>query len=177
MVTKNKTSNTKEGKNTNAKTETFSTGEGKVLFMTVNKPLKNKQTGKINYSIRLELPENDQSIKHLKKIAEYKIDTKTNRSIMGTGKKVVSFETSFQPTVVGVDGEHLEGENIPFFDGRVDQATAKVVYTVVKYDDRSIIRLSGVRLTSLDISPDKGLLGTSGGKKTVTEILDKLKNL
>lgn len=160
---------------TKAQTETFSTGVGKILFMAANKPLKNTKADKIEYSIKLELDENDQAVKHLAEVAEYKVDTKTNRALKGTGKVNISFTSTFQPTVVDAEGNKIEGSEIPFFDGRFDKGEAKVIYSVVNYDKSTIVRLTGIKLLSVEINPDKPV--SSKGTGTLNSILDKLKTL
>lgn len=147
------------------------TGEGQILFMAAAKPLTSQKTQKTEYSIKLKLSESDPAIEHLRSVAEYKIDTKTNRALAGTGEVVVNFSSTYAPKVLGLDGQELKDNSIPFFDGRKDSGTAAVTYKVIDFGNNQIIRLSGIKLQSLNLAPRDD----SGQSLDVT--MDMLKNL
>ena len=151
------------------KTTEHATGVGEVLFMAAARPLTNAKTGKSEYSVKIRLSAEDAAVAHLKEIAEYKIDTKTNRSLEGTGQVIVNFTTEFEPTVMDASNEVLAAAEVPFFDGRTDKATAAVSYKVIDYGNNKIVRLSGIKLLSLDIAP-KG----DGSSLSLEETLNAL---
>ena len=150
----------------------YVTGIGHILFMAAAKPLTNQRTGKTEYSIKMKFVDSDPCISHLSDIASYKIDTKTNRELSGTGEMVVSFNSEFAPKIVGADNTVLEGSAIPFFDGRIDKGTAVVSYKVIDYGNNKIVRLSGIKLVSLDLAVREGSSGD-----TIDQTLEKLKNI
>lgn len=148
-----------------------STGKGSILFMAAARALNNKKTGKTEYSVKLKLSEDDAAVAHLKDIASYKVDTKTNRAMSGSGEVVINFTSDFAPTVLDTDNNVLEGNEIPFFDGRKDTGIAAVTYKVIDYGDNSIVRLSGIKLSSLNLAERED----SGQSVDVT--LETLKNI
>lgn len=134
-------------------TTTHTTAEGKILFLAAAKAFKNKRSEKEEYSIKIELDSNDAAVAHLAEIASYKVETKTNRALEGTGKTVINFTSSFAPMVIGADGAELKGKEIPFFDSRKDEGTAVVSYKVIDFGDNKIVRLSGIKLKELKLAP------------------------
>ena len=154
-----------------AKVTEHATGVGEILFMAAAKALDNKRTGKAEFSIKVKLDANDAAVTHLRDIASYKIDTKTNRALEGSGQVVVNFTSDFDPKVMGADNEVLSGREIPFFDGRKDKGTAFVTYKVIDYGDNKIVRLSGIKLASLDLAP------RDESSQSIDVTLDQLKNL
>jgi len=148
------------------------TGEAEILFMAAAKALLNKRTNKSEFSIKLKLKADSAEVKHLKEIANYKIDTKTNRALEGTGEVIVNFASDFDPKVLGADNEVLEGNDIPFFDGRKDTGTAAISYKVIDYGDNKIVRLSGIKLINLNLTPRDGEAGDS-----MDVTLEALKNI
>lgn len=130
------------------------TEEADVLFMAAARALKDKVSGKEEFSIKLKLLDGSETVSHLMEVSEAKIDTKTNRKLVG--EKHVNFSSTFAPTVVGADGKKLEQGSIPFFDGRKDKARAKVTYKVITYPTKTLIRLQGIQLMSLDLAPREG---------------------
>lgn len=138
-----------------SKTTNHTTQAGEILWLSVARPKLNEKNGKSEYSIKLKLNRNDPAVAHLSEIAEYKIDTKTNRKNNDPDYVIVNFTCGdkFQPEVVGADGQTLRGNEIPFFNGLKDKGTAAVVYSVIDYDGNKIVRLSGVKLMSLDLAP------------------------
>jgi hypothetical protein len=129
------------------------TATGSVLFMAAAKAFTNKKTNKSEYSIKVKLQSTDQAVAHLSEIAEYKVDTKTNRALEGTGEVVINFATDYAPIVTGADGAELKGREIPFFDGRKDTGSAIVSYKVIDYGNNKIVRLSGIQLLELNLAP------------------------
>ena len=95
-----------------SKVTEHATGVGEILFMAVAKPLKNK-AGKDEYSIKLKLAEDDAAVEHFKAIAKYKVDTKTNRALAGSGNVVINFTTNFPVPVVSENHELLAEGDIP----------------------------------------------------------------
>ena len=154
-----------------AKITEHSTSVGEILFMAAAKAFKSKKTGKEEFSIKLKLDSSDKAVAHLKEIAEYKGDTKTNRALEGTGEVVINFTSDFDPKVLGVDNALLQGREIPFFDGRKDKGKAAVTYKVIDYGNNKIVRLSGIKLVSLDLAEREN----SGQSLDVT--LEALKNI
>ena len=142
--------------------------EGEVLFMSAARAFKNKKNGKEEFSIKVKLKDSDPAIKHLKEVAEYKVDTKTNRALEGTGEVIVSFTSSFAPLVVDMHNKILKDKEIPFFDGRKDKATALVGYKVIDFGDNRIVRLAKITLTALTLAPRGDSLETT---------IEKLKSL
>jgi len=146
------------------------TGPVDVKFMAIARPLTNKKSGKEEYSLKSVMDRTDPALSHLKEIAEYKVDTKTNRNLEDKSKVVINFSSTFAPKVKDVDGNELLGKDIPFFDGRTDTGTAIVTYSVIDYGDNKIVRLAGVQLLSLNLAPRE----EKGG--TVDQIKAKLRN-
>lgn len=130
-----------------------STQAGKVLFMSAARPWKNEKTGKAEFSVKVVLNSDDPAVSHLREIADYKVDTKTNRAATDKSKVTISFTSEFAPTVHSPSGEKLEGQDIPYYDGRIDNATATVNYKVIDYGNTKIVRLSGINLQSLELAP------------------------
>jgi hypothetical protein len=147
------------------------TGAGEILFMAAAKALNNKKTGKTEFSIKLKLPATDPCISHLTSVANYKVDTKTNRAMQDSGNMVINFSSNFAPTVVDADNSALEGSSVPFFDGRKDKGTAAVTYKVIDYGDNQIVRLSGIKLLSLDLAP------RDESSNSIDVTLETLKNI
>lgn len=154
------------------------TGTGKILFMAAARPLTDKKTGKTEFSIKIELEGSDPAIAHLKEVAGYKIDTKTNRN-RTDGKVVVNFATSLQqkdgsykgPVVLDANGNELTGEAIPFFDGRVDSGKAIVTYSYINYGNTSIVRLAGIKLVELTKAPRAAKVsGTDDVRKLMSSL-------
>ena len=137
--------------------------------MAVAKPLKN-QAGKDEYSIKLKLAEDDAAVEHFKAIAEYKVDTKTNRALAGSGHVVINFTTNF-PVGVVQDGELLTEGNVPHYDGRIDTGKAAVTYKVIDFGDNKIVRLSGVAIKSI-VAGER-----EEGVEPMNVTVDMLKNL
>lgn len=149
----------------------FTTEEADVLFMAAAKPLKDKVTGKEEFSVKVRLLDGSPTVEHLLKVSEAKVDTKNNRKL--EGEKHISFSSTFAPVVTGADGVKLEGRAIPFFDGRKDKARAIVTYKMITYPTKTLIRLQAIKILSIDLAPREGQESTS----TVTDILDKLANI
>ena len=147
------------------------TGVGEIQFMAVARALLNQKTGKEEYSLKIKLKSDDASIAHLKEVAEYKIDTKTNRALEGTGEVIVNFTSDFAPTVLSADNTKLTGTEIPFFDGRRDKGTAAVSYKVIDYGNNKIVRLAGVKLVDLDLAPREET------SQTTDQLMEQLKNI
>lgn len=145
------------------------TGPMSIGFMAAARPLLNKKSGKTEYSIKGLLDSSDPAVAHLREVAEYKVDTKTNRNSSDKSKVTINFTTTFEPKVVNADGEHLTGADIPFFDGRIDTGTAVVTYNVIDYGDNQIVRLTGIKLLDLQLA------AREDGEKTVSEIDQLLK--
>ena len=154
-----------------ATTTTHVTGVGEIMFMAAGRPLKD-DNGNDQYSIKLKLSDSDPSISHLKGVSPKKIDTANNRANKaGDGYLFVNFSSSFAPDVADKGGVKLEGDDIPYFDSRVDTGTAAVSYKVVTYPDgKSIVRLAAIKLIDLNITDKES--GTSG-----EEALDMLRNI
>jgi len=152
------------------KVQEHSTGQGQILFMAAAKALTNKKTQKQEYSIKIKLDPADAAVAQLRDIAPYKVDTKTNRELNGEAI-VVNFTSDFAPTVVDANGEKLESQEIPFFDGRIDTGTAMVTYKVIQYENNTIVRLSGIKLMELNLAP------RDEKASTLDVTLDTLKNL
>ena len=148
------------------------TGAGEILFMAAAKALHNKKTGKSEFSVKVRLKEDDAAVEHLRKIADYKIDTKTNRANAGSGFVIVNFTSDFAPRVVDKDNNLLEGSDIPYFDGRKDKGTAAVTYKVIDYGNNSIVRLSGLKLIDLNLEPREG-----SDEQSLDVTMDMLKNI
>lgn len=144
-----------------AKVTNHVTGPVDIKFMAVARPFNNQKSGKSEYSIKALLDSSDQAVSHLREVAEYKVDTKTNRNSTDKSKVTINFMSSLQdkdgnyvqPKVMDVDGNVLTGADIPFFDGRTDTGTAIVTYSVIDYGDNKIVRLSGVKLLELNLAP------------------------
>jgi hypothetical protein len=147
------------------------TGKAEILFMAAAKALHNKRTGKSEFSIKVKLSSDDAAVTHLKEIANYKIDTKTNRALEGTNTTVVNFASDFAPEVVDMSNESLQGSEIPYFDGRKDTGTAFVSYKVIDYGDNKIVRLSGIKLNELNLVP------RDEQSTSLNVTLDTLKNI
>lgn len=161
-----------ETKMSTKKITEHTTETGKILFMAVARPLLNAKTGKEEFSVKMELNNTDTSISHLEEVASYKVDTKTNRKLAGTNKVVVNFSSEFAPVVLDSNNNKMEGREIPFFDGRVDSGTAVVSYKVINYGDNTIVRLSGIKLLSLELAPRENSTTDS-----LDVTLEKLKNI
>ncbi len=157
---------------TTKKISEHTTETGKILFMAAARPLLNNKNNKQEFSIKMELSNTDTSISHLEEVASYKIDTKTNRKLAGTNKVVVNFSSEFAPVVLDSNNNKMEGKEIPFFDGRVDTGTAVVSYKVINYGESTIVRLSGIKLLSLELAPREN---STSDALDVT--LEKLKNI
>lgn len=153
-----------------AKATEHLSGVGTVLFMAAARPMKD-ENGRDEFVIKVRFAETDPVIAHLKDVSPRKLDTKTNRGMEGTGELVVSFSSQFAPKVFGLDNRELTGREIPFFDGRRDKATAAVAYKVMDYGNKTVLRLSGIKLVTLDQAPrEEGQVSTS-------DILAKLKDI
>lgn len=131
----------------------YSTQVGSILFMAVAKPILNKKNNKKEYSVKVQLNSNDPAVEHLRQIADYKVDTKTNRASTDKSKVIINFTSDYNPVVVSPSGETLEGDSVPFFDGRTDTGTGTVSYKVIDYGTNKIVRLSGVTLSTLSLAP------------------------
>lgn len=159
------------------KTTKHFTGEGEIQFMAAARPFTNQKNGKQEYSIKIKLLADDSAVDHLRSIAEYKVDTKTNRALAGTGEVIINFTSTFPVQVISPTGEKLtakseEGEiltdNVPFFDSRVDSGKAMVEYKVIDYGDVKVVRLAGIALTELNLT-EKEI------KSSTNELLEKAK--
>lgn len=146
------------------------TGPMDIKFMAVARPFKNIKSGKDEYSVKGLLDVTDPAISHLTSVAEYKVDTKTNRNSTDKSKMTINFTTGFTPKVYDVSGNELTGSDIPFFDGRIDSGKAIVSYSVIDYGDNKIVRLAGVKLLELNLAPREE------GTSTMSEIDAMLKN-
>ncbi len=157
---------------TTKKISEHTTEVGNILFMAAARPLLNTKNNKQEFSVKMELNNTDTSISHLEEVASYKIDTKTNRKLTGTNKVIVNFSSEFAPVVLDSNNNKMEGKEIPFFDGRIDTGTAVVSYKVINYGDNTIVRLSGIKLLSLNLAPREN---STSDALDVT--LEKLKNI
>jgi hypothetical protein len=143
------------------------TEEADVLFMAAKKPSKNKwNNNKEEYVVKLKFLDGSKTIEHLSKIAESKVDTKTNRKL--TGEKHISFKSNYQPVVLDADGNKLTVDGIPYFRSNKDKGRALVVYTVKQYEDSNQVYLHGVKIMSLDLAPKEEF-------KPVGTIIDEIK--
>lgn len=147
------------------------TSVGSIQFMAAARALMNQKAGKEEYSIKIKLSESDPAVAHLKEVAEYKVDTKTNRALSGTGEVIVNFSSTFAPKVLDSDNCELTGKEIPFFDGRKDSGEAVVSYKVIDYGNNKIVRLSGIKLLNLELAP------RDEGEQSINVTLDVLKNI
>lgn len=131
------------------------TGKASVKFMAAARALKNIKNGKEEFSVKLELlnsQENTQALRdHLMEVAEYKVDTKTNRKL--DDRMVVNFSSTYAPKVYDAQGTELTGQDIPFFDGRIDTGTVDVTYKVIDYGTNKIVRLAGIKILDLNLAP------------------------
>lgn len=128
------------------------TGIGEIMFMAVARPLKNQKTGQDEYSIKIKVDENEPVIGLLKDCNPKRIDNETNRGLAGSGTLVLNFHSNFEVAVVNSEGQQLTGNDIPFFDGRVDTGKANVSFKVIDYGKNKIVRLSGVVLQDLQLT-------------------------
>lgn len=164
----------------------YTTGSADILFMAAARPLTNKGTGKEEYSIKLAIDSATAEGKAVSSllfdIAEYKIDTKTNRGLQrkgelsadySSGKFVVSFISNYAPVVTDWEGNTLEGSSVPFFDGRKDTGTANVTFKVIDYGDNKIVRLHGIQLMKLNLAPREEI----ASETSVDGLRSKLKAL
>lgn len=135
------------------KATTHQTGFGSIKFMFAAKPLMNKQKGKEEYVIKLEFDGTDaEALKlkeHLSGINSKKIVT---NNVSKAGNFIVSFSSAYAPIVLSDEGVKLEGNDIPFYDSRIDSGEASVVYTVVDYGNTQIVRLKGISLRNLELA-------------------------
>lgn len=135
------------------KSTTHSSGFGAIRFLFAAKPLLNKQKGKEEYVIKLEFDGSDaEALKlkdHLSSINSKKIVT---NNVSKAGNFIVSFASAYAPIVLSDEGTKLEGNDIPFFDSRIDSGEASVVYTVVDYGNTQIVRLKGITLKNLQMA-------------------------
>ena len=145
------------------------TGPMNIKFMAVARPFKNIKSGKSEFSIKGWLDASDEAVAHLTSVAEYKVDTKTNRNLEDKSSLMINFTTNYEPKVYNVDGVELLGNDIPFYDGRIDKGSAVVSYNLIDYGDTSIVRLTGVKLLSLNLAPREE------GGATTSEIENLLK--
>lgn len=154
------------------KTTTETTGFGNIKFMFAAKALRNKATGKEEYVVKLEfdgtVAENLALKERLSSINSKKIVT---NNVSKAGNFIVSFSSTYAPTVVDAEGNKLEGKDIPFFDSRIDTGLASVLYTIVDYGTTQIIRLKGIALKDLELAKREERVNT----EDVT--LEKLKKL
>ncbi len=139
-------------KKTMSKTTEHATQAGEILFMAASRPLLNNKNGKTEFSIKVKLNKTDPAVAHLTEVANYKVDTKTNRTSKDKDTLIVNFTSEFAPLVSDTSGQ-LEGQEIPFFDGRKDTGTAIVAYKVIDFGDNQIVRLSGIKLLNLNLAP------------------------
>lgn len=148
------------------------TEEADVLFMAAARALKDKVTGKEEYSIKLQLDDASPTVAHLTQVSEAKIDTKNNRKLQGI--KHVSFSSTFAPVVTFEDGVKLNEQEIPFFDGRKDTGRAIVTYKVITYPTKTLVRLQAIKIMSLTLAPRESKDGVS---PSVTDILGQLASI
>lgn len=135
-----------------SKVTEHATQQGEILFMAASRPLLNKKNGKTEYSIKVRLNRADPAVAHLSEVANYKIDTKTNRTSKDKDTVIVNFTSEFAPLVSDQTGK-LESKDVPFFDGRKDTGTAIVAYKLIDFGDNQIVRLSGLKLLELNLTP------------------------
>ena len=148
------------------KVSRHTTGSGQILFMAAARPLNNLKSGKSEHSIKLKLANDDAAVAHLSEVANYKVDTKTNRA--QKDGVTINFTSEFAPKVYNAEGVELTGNDIPFFDGRIDTGMAGVVYNVIDYGDNQIVRLAAIKLLDLNLAPrEKG--------KSVSELENAIK--
>jgi len=153
-----------------SKTTEYATQQGDILFMAAARPLLNNKNGKTEFSIKLKLKTSDPAVAHLTDVANYKIDTKTNRTSKDKDTVIVNFTSEFAPLVSDESGQ-LESKDVPFFDGRKDTGTALITYKVIDFGDNQIVRLSGIKLVNLNLAPREA-------KGNSTELtLELLKNI
>lgn len=153
------------------KSSKHSTAVGNIKFMAIARPLLNKQTGKEEYSIKLEFdgstPEGLALRQAIQAVQPKKIVT---NNVSKQGNFILSFSTTYAPTVLDSEDNPLTGDTVPFFDSRTDTGQASVVYNVIDYGNTQIIRLAGVKLMQLDLAERED----SGGA-SADEILKLLK--
>lgn len=153
------------------------TGKAQILFMAAARPLTNKRTEKEEFSIKIKIEDTDTVVKHLSEIADYKIDTKTNRLKENEGFKIISFSSDFAPAVFDKSNTKLEGEEIPYFDGRYDKGEAVVLYKVIDYGNNKIVRLAGIKILDI-VKGDREDTGDSTvSTGNMEDIMAKLKEI
>lgn len=156
----------------NKQTTSHSTGIGNIKFMVLNEgfaaALARKNNTKVTYSIKLELPENDEAVQHLSKVSPKKIVRNSD------GTVTINFGSDFMVPVVDSEDNELKGENIPAFNGLTDSGTATAMYNVITYGQKTIVRLSGVKLWKLDLAPRTN---TTEGKSAYDINLERLRGL
>ncbi len=134
-----------------SKVTEHATQTAEILFMAASRPLLNNKNGKTEFSIKVKLNKNDPAVAHLTEVANYKIDTKTNRTSKDKDTVTVNFTSEFAPIVSDETGQ-LDSKDVPFFDGRKDTGTAIVAYKLIDFGDNKIVRLSGLKLLNLNLA-------------------------
>ena len=156
-------------------TSKHATAVGDIKFMVIAKPLTNKDTGKAEYTVKLEFdgsqPEAMKLKEHLSQVSPKKIVT---NGVSKPGNFIVSFASSYQPSVFNSDGQELKGDEIPFFDGRVDQGQAAVIYNVIQYDKATIVRLAAVKIKDLQLTEKEETQGQGGSLDDIRQMINGL---
>lgn len=133
------------------------TPKGKILYMNLVRAQqeKNKKTGELSeksfYSLRLSFSNSDPACKALKAEIKQRLGAQFATDIDEGENFMVKFKTQNVPSVI-LNGQKIEGIDIPHFDGRVDTGNAEAeayVYTTPKGSGMALVAvaLSDLSLT------------------------------
>jgi len=146
---------------------------GAVQFMAAARPLANKHKGgKMEYVLKLLLKDGSETYNHILDVSAAKITSPYKNPTPVEGYTEIKFTSDYAVKVVSVDGQELEADEIPFFDSTKDKATAAASYSVIDYGNGPIVRLTGIRLMSLEQAPRE-----EGGAAEDINVMDKLKSI
>lgn len=133
------------------------TPKGRILYMNLIKPQHetNKKTGKVSekayYLLRLAFDKSDPACQALREEINERLGTQFANDVKGTNDFMVKFKTQQVPIVV-LDGQKLEGIDIPHFDGRVDTGSAEAEAYVYTTPNGSGMALIAVALSDLSLT-------------------------
>jgi len=160
------------------------TEKAEVLFMAVTRPIPNKYKHRNEFVIKLKVPENSETIKHLLEISPKKINTDLNNKLAINKEpyRVISFDSIYHPIVLDDKGNRVYipapddkpeillpdlYSKLSWFNGETDKATAQVVYKRLAHFNDSI-KLQGIKILSIDVVPKEE-------NKPVNDIIEEIR--
>jgi|DEB0MinimDraft_10_1074344.scaffolds.fasta_scaffold01596_12 hypothetical protein len=127
---------------------------GNIKFLAVAKPVKKFQSEDLIYTIKLEFdgtsPEGLAFLNSIKAINSKKVVTD---NVSKEGNYIIAFNSKYAPKVMDEAGNLLEGQDIPFFNSKIDSGNARVEIQESKGSGMATAYLKKVQLLDLELAP------------------------